>query len=219
MIWINAIWVIWVDVDVIWIDVIKNYRIFAPNFFNFKNILALSIFENVVASKVLTFNFRCIMSQCAPIGDIWRPSIKYYEDPDVSWWYNLTAIPADTGIPSNSRNTIQTGNTGAYAPDGSRWVHRHSISCVPPKVNINLITNFYFSEGGILIIVSPSNNEINRLVSVNERFVRTCSTYCELFIPYIYSRQWYILYSSAVGVCWLIRHKLIIWILPNQSGN
>ena len=51
MIWINVVWVIWVIVGVIRIDMIQNYRIFAPNFFNFKIILALSIFGNVLLPR------------------------------------------------------------------------------------------------------------------------------------------------------------------------
>ena len=40
---------------------IPNYKTFAPNLFNFKNIFAL------VAYKVLTFNFRSSMSLQAPV--------------------------------------------------------------------------------------------------------------------------------------------------------
>ena len=35
-----------------WVGTIPIYKIFAPNFFNFRIIFALSIFENIVASKV-----------------------------------------------------------------------------------------------------------------------------------------------------------------------
>ena len=62
--------VIWINVNCFVIFVIPSYRIFARNFFNFKITFALSIFENVVASKVFNFTFCCAMSQQDPLGKI-----------------------------------------------------------------------------------------------------------------------------------------------------
>ena len=107
--------IIWIDliqvgVDVIQIDAIQNYRIFAPNFFNFEIILALSIFENYVASRVFNFTFFCAMIQHTPVGKIRRPSdwVKYVEAP----------LPGP-------------GNMWAYASHGSRWVHTDDIISIP----------------------------------------------------------------------------------------
>ena len=43
---------------------------FVPNFFNFKTISVLSIFENVVASMDFTSNFFCALPQLSPVGEI-----------------------------------------------------------------------------------------------------------------------------------------------------
>ena len=47
----------------------KLQKIFSQ-FFNLKIICALSIFENVVASKVFAFTFVCAMLQKSPVGEI-----------------------------------------------------------------------------------------------------------------------------------------------------
>ena len=86
--------VILFGVDVIQINVIQNYRIFAPKFFNFKTILARSIFKNVVSFKDFTFNY--VMPQCDPVGEIRCPYIKEAYDPNVYWWYSVTDIPPDS---------------------------------------------------------------------------------------------------------------------------
>ena len=80
-------------VDVIQIDLIKNYGIFAPNFFNFKIILSLGIFVNAVASTVFTFNFFCAIPWRATIGDIRSSYVKEVEAPNVSLWDSALAIP------------------------------------------------------------------------------------------------------------------------------
>ena len=68
--------VIWIDVNRVGIFVIPNYRIFAPNFFNFKIIFALSILENGVAPKV--FNFSFLMSHA---------TMRFYrQDMESCWW-------------------------------------------------------------------------------------------------------------------------------------
>ena len=70
---------IWINVNRVGIFVIQNYRICAPKIFNFKTIFALSISENVVASKVFILTFCCAISRQAPVGKIQRPSdgVKY----------------------------------------------------------------------------------------------------------------------------------------------
>ena len=48
-----------INVNQVGICMIPIYRMFAPNIFNFKIVFALSIFENVVASKVFILTFFC----------------------------------------------------------------------------------------------------------------------------------------------------------------
>ena len=72
------------NVNRVRIFVIPNYRIFVPNIFNFKIIFALSIFENVVASRFLTLNFCCVMPQQYHVGDIIRP-VERVEYVSVAW--------------------------------------------------------------------------------------------------------------------------------------
>ena len=69
--------VIWINVNRFGIFMIPNYRISAPNFFNFKIIFSLSISEIFVASRVLTLNFWCSMPRRYPVGNIRRPSEKF----------------------------------------------------------------------------------------------------------------------------------------------
>ena len=75
--------VIRVGVEVIQIYVIQNYRISMPNFFNFNIIIALRIFENAVASRVLTFTFPCAMPQLTPVGKIICSYVEDVEAPGV----------------------------------------------------------------------------------------------------------------------------------------
>ena len=86
MVRIDVIPIIRVGVDMIKIDLIQNYRIFAPIFFNFEIIIALSIFENDVVSRVFNAGFYCAMPRIAPVIEIRRPSVKESKTPDVSWW-------------------------------------------------------------------------------------------------------------------------------------
>ena len=132
MIRIRMIWLIQVGVDVIQIDVIQNYRIFAPNFFNFKIILALRIFENSVVSRVLIFTFLFAVTQGVPVVKIRCPSIEEDKASDVTWWGSVTAVLPNTAILPDSSTTLQTGNMWRYAPDDSQWDHRNSIIHVPP---------------------------------------------------------------------------------------
>ena len=120
------------------IDVIKNYRIIAPNFFNFKIILALSIFENAVASRVFDFNFRCAMPWRAPVGEILRTyeRVKYIKSP--------------LSGPVNLRD---------YASDGYWWVHTDVVISITPKSNSShFSTTIQTTKGDILITVYPSIN-------------------------------------------------------------
>ena len=66
----------WCDLDQrgrVGIFLIPNYNIFGPNFFNFKIIFTLSIFEEFVASKVSTLTFWYAMSRRDPVGNIRHP--------------------------------------------------------------------------------------------------------------------------------------------------
>ena len=87
--WSYVCWIFWNGL--IWFSVIRinvhefgiffmtNYRIFAPNFFNFNFFPSLRIFVNSVSSKVFTFTFRWSIPQISPVGQIRRPyyGVKY----------------------------------------------------------------------------------------------------------------------------------------------
>ena len=92
------------DVNQVGMFVIPNYRIFAPNFFNFKIIFAFSIFKNIVVSKVFNFNFCCAMPQRDTVSKI-QLRAEEVEDSTaariVSLWY--------------------------YGSDGSLWVHSSAV--------------------------------------------------------------------------------------------
>ena len=170
-IWINLIQWVQVGVDVIQIDVIKSYRIFAPNFSNFKITLALSIFKNVVASKVFNLNFLWIIPQRAPVGEIRISSVKDSKAPGVSWWDSITTITPR----SNSSNTFHICNLWDYAPYGFRWVHADSVIFVPLEIDSNFVTTIPTLKGDVPIIVSLSINGSARLISVNDIFSQTYS--------------------------------------------
>ena len=84
--WSDVCWIGWnelirigvimINVNRFGISVIPDYRIFAPNFFNFENIFALRIFENIPASKVFTFTLHCAMPWQA------SPCRRFL----TSWW-------------------------------------------------------------------------------------------------------------------------------------
>ena len=64
-----------INMNRVGIFVIPNHRILGPNFFNFKNIFMLSIFEKFVANKIFNFTFRCAMPrQCTVV------KIQYNDD-------------------------------------------------------------------------------------------------------------------------------------------
>ena len=124
-----------VGVDVIKINVIQNYKTFAPNFFNFKIILMLNISFNAIVSRVFTFIFLCAMPRRAPVGEIRCRFVKEAEDPNVSWWDSVTTILSDIAIPLYSSTTFHTVNMWHYASNGSPLFYRNAIICVPPKIN------------------------------------------------------------------------------------
>ena len=74
------------------IFVIPNYRIFAPNFLNFKITFTLIIFQTFVASKVFTITFCCAIPRQFPISDITHPydGVKYVSVAlTVVLWYHV----------------------------------------------------------------------------------------------------------------------------------
>ena len=137
--WVNLIGLIWIDViwvsvDVIWIDAIQNYRIFAPNFFNFKIILATKVFENYVASRVFTFVFS---SHCH-----YSLISEKYNVP-ISKRLNIPVFLGGMQSPLFRPNPIpvplfRLGKLWDYASGGSRWVHTDAVILFLPKI----ITHF-----------------------------------------------------------------------------
>ena len=117
------------------------------------------------------------------VGKIRRNSTKEVEALDVPLWGSITAIPND------SSTTLQTGNLWAYAPNGSLWVHRNAVICVPPEMNNHFIITILTPKGESLITVLPSTNGSTCLVSIHKCVVRTRSTYQDIFRTYIYSQQ------------------------------
>ena len=94
---------------------IQNYRIFAPNFFNFKIISVLSIFKNIFDSKVFNFTFFCTMPYIYPVGDIRRP--------------------ADGVEDVAAASTVILWDCGHY---GSLWIHPSAvINILPGSGNIS----------------------------------------------------------------------------------
>ena len=118
-----------INVNRVGIFVIPNYRIFAPNLFNFKNIFSLNIFGNVVACKVFTLTFRCAMPWWSPIGKIRRPDDRVKDiavDRNVNVWYYgsgeslrvhpsafINIMPGSSA--SNISNTIKTTKGGVVS--------------------------------------------------------------------------------------------------------
>ena len=122
--------VIRVNVNRVRIFVIPNYRIFATNFFNFRIIFALIIFENVVASKVFTFTFCCAMPWIDPVGEIRSP---------------------DGGVKDVSFSG--TVSLWDYGSDGSLWVHPSAVINIPPRSYAsNISTNIQTSEWELVSI-------------------------------------------------------------------
>ena len=120
--WNELIWVvvIWIDLNWVSIFVIPNYKIFVPNFFNSKTIFALSIFGNIVASMVFTFNFVCALPQQSPVDDIKR----------------------STGGVDDAK-TPCTVSLWDYGSDGSLWVHPSAVINIPP---VSSASSLYYSS-------------------------------------------------------------------------
>ena len=109
--------VIWINMNRVVTFVIPNYRIFAPNFFNFKMIFMLRIFENTVASKVFTLNFLCTMPRSAPVGNIRRP---------------------DNGVKDVSVSC--TVSLWGYGYNGSLWFHSSVVINILPRSSTSNIS-------------------------------------------------------------------------------
>ena len=77
----------------------------------------------------------------------------------------------------------------AYASYGSRWVHTDAIIRVPPEINNDFITTLTTTKGDDLITIYLYINGSVQFVSMNERVVRTRSTYHELLRSYSYRQQ------------------------------
>ena len=96
-------------------------------------------------------------------------------------------------------------NLWPWPTDGSIWVHRNSVICVPPEINTYFFTTFSTPKVEVPITVSPYINGGAWLVSVNGSVIQTRSTYCEIFRPYSYIRQQDMFHPSAVCVYYFIR--------------
>ena len=95
----------------------------------------------------------------------------------------------------------------------------NAVICVIPEIKNNFITTLPTPKLEVPITMYPSINGISRLVSMNECVVQTRSTYCDLFISYIYSQQQDMLHPSTVGVLQLIHCQFLSGISPKRSGN
>ena len=177
----------------------SNLQIFCDKFFNFKIIVALSIFDFFVASKVFhkvfTFIFHCAIPQRDPAERVEDVAV---DQPD-------------------------TGNLWVWASDGSRWVHYNFVIQFPKKINTHFVTTFPTPEGEGPITMFPSLNGSAHLVCFCDKLssqLRT--TYSKPFQPYTYRRQREMFYPSAVGVCQLIRCQyefIFCGISPNRNGQ
>ena len=116
----------WFNFNVNWVKifVIPNYRFFAPNFFNFKIIFALSIFENVFADRVLTSTW--IMLLPIIVGEIQH--LLEWEAP---------------------QNVIIRN----YISDGSLWVHPSAVINILPILSTsNISTTLQTPKGEVVLI-------------------------------------------------------------------
>ena len=113
---------------------IPNYWIFAPNFFNFEIIFALSVFETLFLIKVFNFSFHCSISLKYPVGKIWR---SYDQGRDVAVVHSVR---------------LEDPNH-----HGSLWVHTSEVVNILPRSG-NINTTIQNHDGGeILITVSWSS--------------------------------------------------------------
>ena len=209
--WFESKWFEWFELVLMWLEsmwfnVIQNYIIFLLNFFNFKTILMLNIFENAVVSRDL-FHFHLFLRH-VKTRSCQRNSTSLCQwgwSSQFSCWDSVTAIPTNIDITPDSRTTLQNINLWRYSHDGSIWVHRNSVICVPPEINTYFFTTFSTPKVEVPITVSPYINGGAWLVSVNGSVIQTRSTYCEIFRPYSYIRQQDMFHPSAVCVYYFIR--------------
>ena len=120
---------------VIWVGVIglnMNFRVFAPNLFNFKIILAPRVFEKAVAPSVFTYCFT--IPWRALVGDIQYPC-DGFEDVE----------------------SALTSTIWAVAYNGYRWVHTDTVITTPSdSYHSNFSTTIYNAKGDVLITTSLS---------------------------------------------------------------
>ena len=188
---------------------ILNFRFFAPNFFNFKIILGISVSENSFASRFFTLAYCCTMPRRNHVVETWFSHVKEVE-------YTLS------------------NNLWDYSYDGSWWVHPNVIITNPPKSStFHFLTTLQTAEGGITITVSLSVNVSDCLVEVNydwltRFFVQMRSitpkglraaSYRKLVRSFSYNQQLGHFQPSEVGVVWLVRQQFLIGISPKWSGE
>ena len=149
-------------------------------------IIVISIFENVVASKVFTFtfNFSFTMPWRATVGEIRSLSDGVEEIESI--------LPG-------------TGNLWSYSSGGSRWIHIDAVIGILTEISIHFITTLLTPKGEFLITFYPSFKGSARLFFMNERVFQTRSTYQKIFRTYRYSQQKDMFHTDMVGVCQFIR--------------
>ena len=152
---------------------IKNYSIFASNFFNLKNILALRIFENTVVYRFSIFN--------APCHDALLLEISYMPlSKKLKLLMLIGGIPSPLFFPTPIFRMIPVPLSrlviyvvmllmvlGGFIGMPLFVFHPESILILSKKST---------SGGEVMIAVSPSINGSACLVSVNNFFVQTRST-------------------------------------------
>ena len=128
---LNSVVVIRINVNQVGLFVIPNYRIFAPNFLNFKIIFVLSIFEKVFATKVLPSTFSCAIPRQSSVGNIWNPSIGV-EGVAVAWTVSICD----------------------YCSDGSLWVQPSAVINIPPVYSASEIITTIQTPKGVVVLIT-----------------------------------------------------------------
>ena len=164
---------------------------FVPNFFNFKIILASSIFENAVASRVFNFTYFCTMP----------------------WW---TFVGKIRRYPDGVEATLPV-NLWDYASGGSQLVHTDAVITINPKSSSSHFSiTLQTDKGYVLSTKSLYVNDRACLVGLNDHVFQKHPSYSELFITYSYKRGQDMFYTSAVGAIRLICIQFITGI-PKRS--
>ena len=191
--------------DVIWISVIKKYRCFAQ-LFNFKIILALSVFENAVFSRVSLSVFD---EPCHNMLLLKKFNITLLNRPKITMF--LVGIPSPllhpNPIPSTLFIMVIYELMLPMVLDG--FTPMPSFMFLTKW--ITFVTTIPTPKGDVATTLSPSINGSTRLVRTNECVVQTHSTYCNIFRPYSYRRQRDMLHPCVVGACRFIFH----WFLSS----